>query len=807
MSSVFESLQRAITRTPMSMTIGLLSLVLGFVALIATHVVTSYEASYDRFFAAHENIYAIATDYQPDSGAGVRNIDSAYGAVAPLLAGSTPSLLGTARSRLRDVTIEVGDTSYRERLRFVDPEFFGIFEFDLVEGSIDGRGLQPGEAVVTFETAERLFPTANAVGRRISLPEADELRVVAVVETLPHNSHFTTSLLPKTLNDPKFGIIAPLESLSRLTGSDPDTHWDGTSPTDVTYVRLRDGADAEAVNTRLDAIYAEHAPDRVKTEASGFRLRPLAELNAYLWNATGIPAPAVLKGLGVVVFVVAAFNFAVMSNAIGLGRVREIGIRRLVGAGRQQIGRSLFLEALCLVVLSLIIALGLSVLLLHGLGNAFGRSYTLFGHGWQARAGLAALLVPAIAVVGGVVPIRRAIGAAVIDNLHASRKGIGRNRSRDVLVGVQLFATVVLASVASVIVLQNQHMKDEAFVEDMDSVFVVERLGTLDAITRTLFTNVARDNASVSDVSLLSQPPFVQGKRTVSYSRSTAAQERPNTFLKLSGDHRQTEIFDIEIVAGRAFDTELDPLAVPGATKRLVLSEKAASRLGFESPEAAIGVALYDGTGRAAEVVGVAEDVNYLGFHNGLLPIAFELDISDAGYLVARTRDGQRDAAIAGLRTSLKEVSPDTPFVGRRLRSYFNELFGIFSGLGAGIVPFAVVGILLAFIGLVALTAFTTARRSHEVAVRKTYGAGEGDIVRLFLKQLMAPVAAALCLGLGVSLVASRVYLGFFADPVTAVGLVIAMVGAGVVAVSLASVMVQVVKSARAHPAKVLREL
>ena len=309
----------------------------------------------------------------------------------------------------------------------------------------------------------------------------------------------------------------------------------------------------------------------------------------------------------------------------------------------------------------------------------------------------------------------------------------------------------------------------------------------------------------VVDVTLTSQPPFVQGRTTGTFQRGDGT--APVTLLEFGGDARQLDVFGIDLVAGRGFDVGRDGASRRGGTRRVVLNERAARALGFTDPAEAVGAVLNPGdASEEARVVGVARDVNYLGLHNRVFGSAFVLDPGRARYLAIRTEGPAIAAQVSAIRDVWQEVAPDRPYVARRLDGYFGDLYGLFGGVGAAIAPLAIIALALALAGLASLCALSARRRRREVAIRKVNGATTPGIAGLFLRQHMVPVGVAVFLGVPLAAVAGSTYLSFFADKTPVLPLLTFGVATAVTVLSVVIILWQVSAAASARPALVLRE-
>lgn len=797
--------------------INILGLSVGLAVLILTQVVVEHETSYDRFFPDHERIYAVYTDVNPQAGYSVQTMDGVFAAVRPLLGGYVPEIELSARARASEVVVRAGDDApFYQQVRFVDPEFLDIFAFDHVDG-IGARALaEPGGVVLSEAAARRYFGTAEAAGRTLTINDKLDVRVTAVIRDLPENSHFTSSLLPPGLFDPKFEMLASMDTWRSLGFGEPDRDWGNINPWDPTYVLLREGADRARAEEGLARLYDEHFDGDVRRNIAGLGLRPLVELSQYLWNATGIPVPQSVRILGFLVLGIAILNYAILANAQAMARTREIALRKILGAGRSQLAVQFLFESVLLSALALIPALALLEIALPWIGTALGQDIRLLGDDAFGQALLIAGVTLGTGLLAGLYP---AVRIARMPSLVGTI-GSGGNRLTRVVIGLQFLAASVLGGLVLVIHAQNLHMRAAAGASfDNDRIVVLERAFKLPDMERR--ETLKRELLALPEVeaaTYVSQLPYMQGTRSEPYARSGESEASAVTLLQLWGDHDVLDMLDIPILAGRNFsvgiasDRLLAGEAASGQQEvNVILNETAVRQLGWASPDEGVGETIRfvdeDEPTRAHRVVGVMADVNYLGLHNRIWPTILVVRPESGSFLALRLREGA-SAKEAGeaIDAVWKSVAPDVPVVRKPLSVYFDELIALFSGIGAVLAPLAAIAAALAFFGLFGLAAYATERRRREIGIRKVLGAGSGGIVRLVLWQMSRPVMVALVLAMPMAWFGADFYLRFFSDRMAGMPLYLVATAIAALGVAAAAIATHAVRLSHTHPTLALRE-
>ncbi len=790
--------------------INILGLAVGFAAFTLTSTVVRHETSYDAFFANSDRIFAVYTDFKPESGVGVTSNDGTVSGVAPLLPEFISSLEASARSLSRRQIFKTDDFPFYQVTRFVDPAFLDIFQLDYVHGSAKNALTSPNQIVLTQSAAQRFFGQENAIGKSLTLEDRFTLVVSAIVRDLPKNTHFRTSMVPKSIADPQFDILATMDMLRSLSGDNPDDDWQGMNLTDLTYVLLNDRANVKQAEAELAQLYQQHFPEEVKDFVAGLGLRPLVELSQYLWNALGMPVPMTVKIIGILILLIAILNYTLLANAQMIVRTREIGLRKSIGAKNHQLLAQFIIEAVIVATIAFIISAIMVEALLLWIRPAFGQDITILGPSPISQGLFFAATIVITGAAASLYPALRIARTPALACFSAAGFGTGKSALRNIMIGVQFFVAIVLGSAVLVVLMQNRHMQQSGSQFFLDQTLVVDTFGKMRSRTNreTLKTEILK-LSSVESVSATSQPPYIQGQRWSDYTR-VRGEGHDLQLLEIYGDEDILTTFNIPLIAGENF-RHRPSNTTDQSLVDIVINESAAKRFGWDNPNDAVGEVLFysdlSEEGKSHIIVGVAKDVNYLGFHNQIKPAVYIADPDWAVYLAVRVRAGQYERTAQDVEAIWHSIQPDLPVVTKPLRAYFDELFGLFSGVGSVIAPLAITALALSLFGLFGLTAYSIERRMREVAIRKVFGATSGQIVKLFSIQTCLPVLISAIIGAPLAYFAASAYLNFFPDRTGATLIYVGFVLVAVFLLSILAVAFQVLRSASFRPVTSLREL
>ena len=806
---------RLLSRQKRFTIINVIGLAIGFTAYILTNAIVRHETTYDLFFENSNQIYAVYTKYKQDSGLGVNSNDGTFLGVQPLLASVSSGIDKSARSISNQHTLKTNQYPFYQSVRFVDPDFFKIFRFKLVGGDIPDVFSAPDEAIITQSAALQFFGQLDVLGSSIQIDNRHSLKVVAVIEDLPRNSHFRTTVLPRSILDPQFSVITTIEAYRAVTDREPDNDWSGINLTEITYALLNRDADVATVNADLLQVYDRFVSAEDKLMVEGFALRPLAELSQYFWNATGLPVLSVAKVIGVLILLIAILNYTLLANAQAIIRTREIGLRKVTGAGKGQLFVQFSIEGILLAVIAFACALLLAKLALLQLDSVFGQSIDILGTAYWHEILTFASAIMVTGVLANAYLSIRVSKTTALECLSAQSFGNERSLVRNTIIGIQFFIAMVLSTIVLVIMQQNQFMQASSSQFTTERILTVDKIADLGSLTDLMTLRSELEKLpSIERATLVSQPPYAQGQRWSYFTPIRGDSEQSKRLLQIWSDENLLRVFDISLVAGRDFSRDFSDVVRTNENERqfvnVIINRNAARRFGWSDPNDALGNSLFfsrDGRpDREHIIVGVMEDVNYLGFHNRISPSILIAAPDRAQYLLAQANIDQVQDATDGIEITWRGLAPEKPLSIQTLSAYFDELHGLFRGVGALIAPLALTALALSFFGLFGLSAYSSEQRTREIAIRKVVGASSGQIVKLFVLQSCKPVFLSLVFSVPMAFLMANFYLDFFAERINSVTLSVLPVAAFLLLLSILTVSLQTFRASNEHPMNSLRE-
>ena len=774
------------------------------VYLFAT-LLPAYEESHDTFFANAERTFTVGSIFSSTANIGVKETDGVYTRFGPLIEAEIEEVQAVARVVNSQFLVSIDDDHYYESVRFVDPTFLEIFDFEYIEGD-DQALTDPNGILLTRSMATKFFGETPALGQLMTFDHDQSLHVSAVIADLPANTHFNSSI-PARVQGLQFGLIAPLAALNSINEYPLEGNWNNLSSDDFTYMLLPDGTTREWLQAKLDGIYDRHFPERSREFITGVKVRPLVEANTILWDAVGMPLMDSIRFLGFLVLVIAIVNYTNLATAQSMGRSREIGLRKTMGAARRQLVAQFMVESVTIATIAMVIALSLLELLVPVYNTAVGRGMVI-----DYAAMLPGLVATTIAVglVAGAYPAYLITRAAPIDALSGA-KGVKGSRFRSLMLGLQFAISTFMLAIVLIVYFQNAKIQSAGNIYPKSQIVTLQRVGvaSIQARHETL-RNELLGVAGVERVTFSSQLPYLQNNSSRNVTPIRGGESAVFPLNEVLVDEHFLAAYDIPLLAGRGFSKALaqDTVVEEVLEANVIVNELALSRLGFGTPSEAINQVYYDGSTdeepRAYTIVGVTPDQNFQGFHNQIKPTVFKMIPSALEYASIRIEGKTLGAALTEIEDVWERVIPDYPIQSQFLDDTFGQMFGIYHGMTILLGSFAVVALSLSLIGLFGLSAFMAQNRTKEIGVRKVMGANTPQIVKLLVWQFSKPALWALLVALPAAYVMSSAYLDFFAERIAMpAGIVL---GAGAVAVlfAWAIVAVHAIKIARANPMKAL---
>ncbi len=790
--------------------INIIGLAIGLTIYVFVSLLIEYEKNHDLFFENNENIYTIMSVFNSGMDLPFDQMNSASSAYAPIIDAELADVESVARTRSAKLTVNINGNSQFERITFADPVLLNIFSFEYLYG--DRKALEnPDALVVTEAAAIRLFGTADAVGQVVLLNNQESFQVTAIIKDIPLNSHFNTT-------SGKTQIFAPIGSLQLFTDFDFNGRWRDIWNGNITYIQLPSNLDSDWLDIQLESIYQRHVSDYNKGLVSSIHAQPLWRANYSNWETVGgVSIDLVFSVLSLLIITIACINYTNLAAAQSLGRSREVGIRKTMGASRTELLCQFLVESILVSAVAMIIAITILELIIPLFNNATNKVMQfkyLETMPWLLGTTLAAGLVT------GIYPSWLITKVTPIDALRdVARKGKYSTAIREFMIGLQFSISTFLIAAVVVVYAQNEKAKEDNHLFPRQEVYVLNNINSnedkdnvdLLQLKLDLLQNELNAIPNVKKVAFSNLVPYSNSYPTQVIS--TVAGDTTNTVKinQLGITPSFFDVYDIPLLAGRHLNGNISNDKYHynvSKTLNIILNDQALDKLGIETPEQAINTRLYSTKKRTVlreyVVVGVASMPSFIGVTGEKTAWFFYVDpTSSLGSI--RFMDGSDAAIVDDIKSVWKKIFPAEPMEGEFLSGIFNENFKFFVFLNAILAGFSLIALIIAMVGLFGLSAFIAAQRTKEVGMRKVLGASSIQISKLLIWQFSKPVLWAVVSALMFAFFASNKYLQYFSDRIEYSILLLLLAGIFSVVLGWITVGAHAYKLARENPIIALR--
>jgi putative ABC transport system permease protein len=699
-----------------SINIGGLAVGLACVILLSLWI--NFEISYDRFHENSDDLYQVINKLLLPNG-DLRYFTNTPGALANALQTERPEIRNASRVVDRtEVLLGTKDKRFMERVRFVDPAFLEMFSFEFIQGNPKTALSQPNSIILTENMAEKHFAEQDAMGQEILMGPDRSFLVTGVIKEIPANSFLhSLSLVPITaLRDMGWGI-------DRWGGGNYDT-----------YVHLEEETDLEFFNAQIRDFYDKHASN---WEPSKLSLRPITRIHLYELNGGGpIVYVYIFSGLTVFILLLAMVNFTNLSTARSVLRAKEIGVRKTVGAYRQQLTRQIIMESITIALLSGCLAVMISDLFLPVLNQLtgarirfeFNGEMALFLTGIVILTGIISGIYPAF-ILSSIKPVRAIKG--VIDT------GKKSPLFRRVLIAFQFSLSIFMIIAMFGVNKQLNYLKKKDLGYNRDNILSMGLAREISSQYPTVRTELTRNPDIVSmtrSSSRMDEEYTTTGDDAITWEGKPNDIVMPKTHL-MRVDPEFIETFRIDMAEGRFFSDEFPA----DRTESAVINETALKTMGLKSP---IGkrLTIWNSNFR---IIGVIKDFHFYSLHDEIQPLMFVHRFADYRNIFIRINSQNIPETLNFIQNKIKEIVPgyisDLTFLDENLHNvYITE-----QRMVTAARYFTFLAIFISCIGLFGLASFSARQRIKEIAIRKVLGASLGNLVHKLFKEILICVIAA----------------------------------------------------------------
>lgn len=831
LANMFTIAWRSATRHKQFALLNILGLSIGITASLLIGLYVMKEMSYDNFHEKGDRIYRINQsmiwgDWKEQFPSTGPNLAVALRADVPEFEEVTR--LHSPGRHLVSYQPDGGNiASFREnRLFIAEQNFFNVFSFPLLKGSLDEALLNPLSAVITEEMALKYFGDEEPIGKTLKIDaERGDLKsfiVTAVIANVPANSHI------------QFDMLTSMSSYPNIKRR--EYQWMFTQF--GTYGLVRPGTNIQALETKIQAIPPKWAGMRalgktfdefVDGKEWALYMEPIRDV--YMTSATGINrfGPSgdnvyvqIFGAVGLLILLLSSINFMNLSTARSANRAKEVGIRKTLGSPKKVLIRQFIFESVMFVLVSTIIALVATEVSLGAFNTLANTSLSLYEKltdpsflvllgGFILLLGIAAGSYPAF-YLSSFNPIEVLKG-----KLSAGFKG---KSVRNGLVVFQFTITIALIITAMFVQKQLDFASKENLGFDTDNILQIHNIELLNDNNKETFQTLLKSNTAFEQIGLSDAvPPNIWGEDN--YKPADDMENKGINLNRLRATEEYLNMLDLELSIGRSFDKTLET-----DKYKIILNEIAVRDLGWGikenySEDSPIGKQITFASDNEVilfEVIGIVKDFNFNSVKYEIGPLLIVHEENDRMWESGRDFVSMRlnkdfvqkasdlSALLKDVETKLSDVNPAVPFEYSLMDQNFEAQFRTEQQMGQVLNVFTIMALSIACLGLFGLAAFSAEQRKKELGVRKILGASVFRLMYVFTAEFTVLIFAALLIASPLAYLFVKDWLTNFAytTPITPV----VFIGAAIGSLALAWITIgfQSLRAANRNPVEVLRD-
>lgn len=787
---------RTLARSKVYSGVTIAGLAIGLAAFILIGLFVRHELSYDRFHDDADRLYRVV---KQDPGSFYLGNDTFAYTPVPLpdaLENEIPGVEVATQISPVSALLTVGPESFVDDGLYARSSFFEVFTFELLSGNPETALEGPDKIVLTEKISQLLFGDEDPIGKRVSYTWDDaqrEMEVSGVVVDPPSNAHFGFKYLVSMESDPWW-----------QRGQD---EWDNSDR--YTYFKAAELADpavleaeiAEMGRAKLSPLsWYRQNPDRITRYSiqSVPSIHLHSQVNFEIQPTGSMRTTMTLGVIAVIILLIACINYMNLATARSATRAREIGIRQVSGARPGQLVQQFLGESLVLTALAGVMGLAMAWGLLPSFRMLVERemNMSLILDPFSILMLVSAFVV--VWLVSGSYPALIMSRLRPANALGGHRTQRTRSRLRSTLVVVQYAVGIVL--IISTLVVQRQ----VGYMSTADTGISREQIVTVtiqDEGLEDQMSTILDEMRGIPEVTMvassLSLPTNIRPQSSVVRFEGNEDESRIYAYNTAVG-YDWIQLLDLEMVEGRGFTADQPADEWSG----LIVNERFKEAAGWEE---AVGKTMEYG-GRGDHVIGVVKDFHFHSLRREIEPLVLYLAPSYVGHILVRFKTEDLPATIAQINDVMDRFSPEYPFEYAFLDDAYNSLYQSEVRYARIFRGFAILAILIACLGLFALSAFMADQRRNEIGVRKALGASAADIVRELSRDFLKLVALAIIIASPLAWVVMNRWLEDFAYRIDVDWTIIGGAGLLTLLVAWSTVAWQSIKAARTNPADVLRQ-
>lgn len=729
LKNYFKTALRYLGRQKAYAALNIIGLTIGISSSLIIILYLYNELSFDQYHEKADRIYRVSSD--------IKETDDAFrwAVTQNPLGQKLVSEFGEVEQYVRfadngRTELTIGDISYfEEKVYNVDSTLFDVFTFDFILGDPQTALDAPKSIVLNKTVADKIFKGENPIGKSLRVDGGDLFQVTGVYKDMPKNSHLIADVLISVDNRPNMA----------------NNNWGGFNI--YTYILLSPIADAEAFEIKLDEVIQEHvAPIFAQFNITiVYELINIKDIHLYS-DFQGEPEPLgdityiyIFSAVCVFMVFIACINYMNLATARSVKRATEVGIRKVMGAGRQLLIGQFLTESVLITICSFVLSVILVIISIPIINNTLSINLQLSMLAQPTLIGVMLLILLIAGIFGGSYPafyLSAFLPAEVLKGGKSKRSG--NAFLRKTLVVIQFSISIFMLIGTGIIYDQMQFVSNKNLGFDKDQVVTFtftngEQRAKWDVLKNKIMQDPNIKNAATSN----SRPGQGWSKNLMRVEMEEGGFEEKGVNM-YGVDYDYFPTLNIGFTQGRNFSREF-----PSDTATaVIINEAMATRFKWSNP---IGKRFQmmggPDTTTYFKVLGVVKDFHQQSLYNPIEPIMFFPRLNNNNALVKIEKNPKE--AVSSIKQSWAEVFPNLPLDYTYLDEDFQEQYETDQLRGSLFLGFSLMTIVISCMGLLGLASFTAEQRTKEISIRKVLGANVGGLIQLLIKDFLILV----CIG------------------------------------------------------------
>lgn len=747
--------------------INIVGLAIGLACFLLISLYVVDELSYDKYNEKADRIYRINTDLV--FGGNKLHLATTCDPLGQTLKNEYPQVEEYVRfyQPLGIKRIKKGDEYFREtKTVYADSSLFDVFTLPVINGNPKNALSEPNSVVITENIAKKYFGTTDVLGKTIQDGDdaKDVYKISAVIENIPHNSHFN------------FDFIFPMVNA--------DYQWGNfLSNNHNTYILLKDGADPSQFNSIFEKILIKHALPQAKMfmnigsmeefKNAGnkleYSLTPLSKIHLYSDRTSemdvngNIQYVYIFSIIAFLILVLACINFINLNTAISGNRSKEVGIRKALGSERKSLISQFLTESILTVFIAMCLGIGIAMIVFPWFNDLSGKSLQLSEIIQVKYIPYLILLPVVVGILSGVYPSFLLSSYNPITALKGKLLfNSKRSNSLNYMVIPQFLISISIIAGTFVVYKQLEYIQTKNLGFNRDQTLIIRG-------TRALKNNIESFKEEILKLSGVTDGTYggflpVANSARTDNTYSTGEQMDLQNGLSLQNwvvDEKYIPIMGMQMAAGRNFSKSFAT-----DSNAVIINETAAKLIGLENP---IGKFLYtkDQNDHTIEpkvfnIIGVVKNFHFESLRENVGPLLFHYGKSDWA-MAFKLSSSDIPQLITNVEKRWKDLAQGQPFSFAFMDEWFDEMYRVEQRTANLGLTFALIALFIACLGLFGLATFIAEQRTIEIGIRKVLGATYANIIIQLNKEFARPVVIGALLSLPISYYLMKMWLQSFA--------------------------------------------